>query len=185
MSISAGFMGCIWPEPSRHPRQIEHGRPSPLSRARPDRATGVICDQTIALDGHYTSRSYPEHLRRIRFRDSETAKTLVFLTNHCTLPALTIAALYKNRWHVELFFKWIKQHLRTQTILRNLGKRGEDPNLDRRLVYCPRRHHQKRLGLDASLYTLLQVLSVSLFEKIELKQALRREPQQNTRILRK
>src|SRR6266849_2348960 len=77
-----------------------------------DRATGIICDQSVALDGHYTSKNYPEHLRRIRFRDAEAGKTLVFLTNHFALPALTIAALYKNRWQVELFFKWIKQHLR-------------------------------------------------------------------------
>jgi transposase len=77
-----------------------------------DRTTGVICDQTIALDGYLTGRDYPEHLRRIRFRDAETGKTLVFLTNQLTLPASTICALYKSRWQVELFFKWIKQHLR-------------------------------------------------------------------------
>jgi hypothetical protein len=77
-----------------------------------DRAAGVICDQTIALDGHLTRRDYPGYLRRIRFRDAETGKTLVFLTNQVTLPALTICALYKSRWQVELFFKWIKQHLR-------------------------------------------------------------------------
>src|SRR5258708_31531147 len=77
-----------------------------------DRATGIICDQTIALDGHYTTQHYPEHLRRIRFRDAETGKKLVFLTNQFGLPAATICALYKSRWQVELFFKWIKQHLR-------------------------------------------------------------------------
>src|SRR6202011_5214350 len=77
-----------------------------------DRTTGIICDQTIALDGHYTSQHYPEQLRRVRFRDAVSGKTLVFLSNHFALPALTIAALYKNRWQVELFFKWIKQHLR-------------------------------------------------------------------------
>jgi uncharacterized protein DUF4372/DDE family transposase len=77
-----------------------------------DRTTGIICDQTIALDGHYTSRHYPEHLRRIRFRDAESGKTLVFITNQFGLPAATICALYKSRWQVELFFKWIKQHLR-------------------------------------------------------------------------
>ena len=77
-----------------------------------DRATGIICDQTIALDGHYTSQHYADHLRRIRFHDPETAKTLIFLTNNFALPAATICALYKSRWQVELFFKWIKQHLR-------------------------------------------------------------------------
>src|SRR6266567_3796934 len=83
-----------------------------VDSAPADRTTGISCDQSIALDGHYTSKNYPEHLRRIRFRDAEAGKALVFLTNHFALPALTIAALYKNRWQVELFFKWIKQHLR-------------------------------------------------------------------------
>ena len=77
-----------------------------------DRSTGVMCDQTIALNGFYSAKAYPEHLRRVRYRDPETGKTLVFLTNNTTLPPLTIAALYKSRWQVELFFKWIKQHLR-------------------------------------------------------------------------
>src|ERR1019366_7249756 len=76
-----------------------------------DRSSGVICDQVIALNGFYVSKIYPEHLRRIRFKDPESGKTLVFLTNNTSLPSLTIAALYKSRWQVELFFKWIKQHL--------------------------------------------------------------------------
>ena len=80
--------------------------------AQTDRSTGIICDQTIALDGFYTKQDYPSHLRRVRFKDPETGKTLVFLTNQMTLPTATICALYKNRWQVELFFKWIKQHLR-------------------------------------------------------------------------
>ena len=80
---------------------------------RTDRATGVICDQTVLLNGFYASQHYPENLRRIRFKDAESGKTLIFLTNNFVLPPLTIAALYKNRWQVELFFKWIKQHLRT------------------------------------------------------------------------
>jgi hypothetical protein len=81
-----------------------------------DRDTGVICDQRIALNGFF-SKDYPEYLRRIRFKDPESGKTLVFLTNNTSLPALTIAALYKNRWQVELFFKWIKQHLRIKRFL--------------------------------------------------------------------
>ena len=85
--------------------------------ASTNRSGGVIADQTIALDGHYTSQDYPAHLRRIRFKDPETGKTLVFLTNHVTLPALTICALYKSRWQVELFFKWIKQHLRIKRFM--------------------------------------------------------------------
>jgi hypothetical protein len=111
-----------------------------------DRASGVICDQTIALDGFYTKQDYPGHLRRIRFKDPETGKTLIFLTSHTTLSALTICALYKSRWQVELFFKWIKQHLRikrffgtsqnavkSQTWVKGVGalygKKGSDPLL--------------------------------------------------------
>ena len=81
------------------------------------RDTGVICDQRIRLNGYYASRNYPEHLRRVRFKDSESGKTLVFLTNNTALPALTIAALYKCRWQVEMFFKWITQHLRIKRFL--------------------------------------------------------------------
>ncbi len=80
--------------------------------AAADRTTGVIADQKIALHGHYTRKDYPVHLRRVRFRDLESGKTFVFLTNQTTLPTLTICDLYKSRWQVELFFKWIKQHLR-------------------------------------------------------------------------
>jgi len=83
-----------------------------LYSAPVDRSTGVICDQTIALDGYYSARRYPAYLRRIRFKDPDTGKTLVFLTNDTRLPALTICALYKSRWQVELLCKWIKQHLR-------------------------------------------------------------------------
>jgi len=84
-----------------------------LYSAQTDRSTGIICDQTIAFDGFYTKQDYPAHLRRVRFKDSETGKTLIFLTNQMTLPSATICALYKkNRWQVELFFKWIKQYLR-------------------------------------------------------------------------
>ena len=82
-----------------------------------DRTTGVVCDQSIPLSGYYVSRDYPEHLRRIRYKDPESGKTLVFLTNNTSLPPLTIAALYKSRWQVELFFKWSKQHLRIKRFL--------------------------------------------------------------------
>ena len=116
-----------------------------------DRSTGIICDQTIALNGYYSQRHYPDHLRRIRFKDAETAKALVFLTNQFVLPASTVCTLYKARWQVELFFKWIKQHLR---IKRFYGT------------------SEKRLNLDASLYTLLQILSVTLFEKVPIDQTL-------------
>jgi hypothetical protein len=137
-----------------------------------DRNTGIICDQRIALDGFYISQDYPEQLRRIRFKDPETGKTLVFLTNNTTLPALTIAALYKSRWQVELFFKWIKQHLRIKRFI------GNSENAVKTQIWCAVATYvliaivKKELQIDASLYTLLQILSVSVFEKNQLQQAL-------------
>ena len=131
-----------------------------------DRATGIICDQTIALDGHYTSQYYPEHLRRIRLRDAESGKTLVFLTDQFGLPAATVGALYKSRWQVELFFKWIKQFFGTSE---NAVKTQIWIAVS---VYVLVAIVKKRLNLDASLYTLLQILSVTLFEKIPISQAL-------------
>ena len=136
--------------------------------AATDRGTGVICDQAIAMNGFYVSKDYPEHLRRIRFKDPTSGKTLVFLTNNTTLPALTIAALYKNRWKVELFFKWIKQHLRIKKFL------GTSENAVKTQIWCAVSTYvliaivKKELQLEASLYTLLQILSVSVFEKIQI-----------------
>jgi len=136
-----------------------------------DRSTGVICDQRIALNGFYARKNYPEQLRRIRFKDPESGKTLVFLTNNTTLPALTIAALYKSRWQVELFFKWIKQHLRIKKFL------GTSENAVKTQIWCAVSTYvliaivKKELQLDASLYTLLQILSVSVFEKTPLNKA--------------
>ncbi|MDP3794714.1 MAG: IS4 family transposase [bacterium] len=140
--------------------------------AKTDRATGVICDQAIALNGFYVSKDYPEHLRRIRFKDPESGKTLVFLTNNTTLPPLTIAALYKSRWQVELFFKWIKQHLRIKKFL------GTSENAVKTQIWCAVSTYvliaivKKELHLNASLYTLLQILSVSIFEKTQISCAL-------------
>ena len=137
-----------------------------------DRSTGIICDQRIVLDGFYISQDYPEQLRRIRFKDPETGKTLVFLTNNTALPALTIAALYKSRWQVELFFKWIKQHLRIKRFI------GNSENAVKTQIWCAVATYvliaivKKELQIDASLYTLLQILSVSVFEKNQLQQAL-------------
>jgi Domain of unknown function (DUF4372)/Transposase DDE domain len=130
-----------------------------------DRTTGIICDQTIVLDGHYTSQHYPEHLRRIRFRDTETGKTLVFLTNRFGLPGMTICALYKSRWQVELFFKWIKQHLRIKRFFGTSENAVKTQIWIAVSVYVLVAIVKKRLVLDASLYTLLQILSVTLFEK--------------------
>jgi len=137
------------------------------------RDTGVICDQRVMLNGFYSARAYPEHLRRVRFKDPESGKTLVFLTNNTSLPALTIAALYKGRWQVELFFKWIKQHLRIKRFL------GTSENAVKSQIWCAVATYvliaivKKELQLDASLYTCLQILSVSVFEKTALSCALR------------
>jgi hypothetical protein len=137
-----------------------------------DRSTGVISDQQVMLNGFYSARKYPEHLRRVRFKDAESGKTLVFLTNNSALPALTIAALYKSRWQVELFFKWIKQHLRIKHFL------GNSENAVKTQVWCAVATYvliaivKKELQLDASLYTCLQILSVSVFEKNQLSCAL-------------
>ena len=140
--------------------------------AKVDRTSGIICDQSIVLNGHYISQDYPEHLRRIRFKDPTTKQTLVFLTNNTTLPPLTIAALYKSRWQVELFFKWIKQHLRIKKFL------GNSENAVKTQIWCAVSTYvliaivKKELQLNASLYTLLQILSVSVFEKTEVSSAL-------------
>jgi len=140
--------------------------------ATTDRATGVLCDQRVMLNGYYSAKKYPEHLRRIRFKDPESGKTLIFLTNNTVLPALTICALYKSRWQVELFFKWIKQHLRIKHFL------GNSENAVKTQVWCAVATYvliaivKKDLQLDASLYTLLQILSVTVFEKMPLQQAL-------------
>jgi Domain of unknown function (DUF4372)/Transposase DDE domain len=136
-----------------------------------DRTAGVICDQTIALDGYLTRRDYPEHLRRIRFRDAETGKTLVFLTNQVTLPAPTVCALYKSRWRVELFFKWIKQHLRIKRFYGTSENAVKTQIWIAVSVYVLVAIVRKRLGLEASLYTLLQVLSVTIFEKMPIQSA--------------
>ena len=136
-----------------------------------DRESGILCDQRVALNGYYSAKAYPEPLRRIRFKDPQTGKTLVFLTNNTALPALMIAALYKSRWQVELFFKWIKQHLRIKRFL------GNSENAVKTQIWCAVTTYvliaivKKELQLDSSLYTLLQILSVSVFEKTQLLQA--------------
>jgi len=146
--------------------------------ATTDRSTGVISDQTIMLNGHYSAKKYPEHLRRVRFKDPESGKTLIFLTNNTALPALTIAALYKSRWQVELFFKWIKQHLRIKHFL------GNSENAVKTQVWCAVATYvliaiaRKELQLDASLYTCLQILSVSVFEKTQISCALQADESQ-------
>jgi hypothetical protein len=145
------------------------------SRAR-DRTAAVHSDQLIRLFGFYSHQGYPERLRRIRFFDAEKRKWLVFLTNNFTLPAPTIAQLYKCRWQVELFFKWIKQHLRIKAFYGTSENAVKTQIWIAIAVYVLVAIVKKRLQLEASLYTILQILSVSLFEKIPLLQALTAPP---------
>lgn len=143
-----------------------------ISSAPVDRATGLICDQTVSLMGYQTSQNYPDRVRRIRFRDPSTAKTLIFLTNNFELPAAIVCALYKSRWQVELFFKWIKQHLRIRRFFGTSENAVKTQIWIAVSVYVLIAIVKKRLTLTASLYTLLQVFSVSLFERIPIESAL-------------
>jgi hypothetical protein len=137
-----------------------------------DRTTGLICDQSVVLTGFYSHQGFEAPLRRIRFKDPETAKTLIFLTNNFVLPAFTITELYRCRWQVELFFKWIKQHLRIKAFF------GTSENAVRSQIWIAVSTYvlvaivKKRLHLSASLYEILQILSLTMFEKIPLDQLL-------------
>jgi len=154
-----------------------------LYSAPVNRDTGLVCDQTIALNGFYAAKHYPSHLRRIRYRDPESGKTLVFLTNQFALPALTICGLYRCRWQVELFFKWIKQHLRIKRFY------GTSENAVRSQIWIAISVYvlvaiiKKQLRLDVTLHTLLQILSLTLFEKLPMQQAFGRvDPVENNLI---
>ena len=137
-----------------------------------DRTTGLICDQSVVLTGFYSHQGFEAPLRRIRFKDPETAKTLIFLTNNFVLPAFTITELYRCRWQVELFFKWIKQHLRIKAFF------GTSENAVRSQIWIAVSAYvlvaivKKRLHLSASLYEILQILSLTMFERIPLDQLL-------------
>jgi hypothetical protein len=135
-----------------------------------DRSTRIVCDQTVTLTGFYPKQRYPEALRRIKYRDPE-GRVLVFLTNDFSLPALTIAELYKARWQIELFFKWIKQHLRIKAFFGTSANAVKTQIWIAVCVYLLIAITKKRLKIDQSLYTILQILSVSVFEKIPLLQA--------------
>lgn len=137
-----------------------------------DRTTGLICDQTVMLNGFCSSKRYPQQFRRISFRDPVSAKALVFLTNQFQLPALTVCALYKCRWQVELFFKWIKQHLRIKRFFGTSENAVKTQIWIAISVYVLIAIIKKRLNLSASLHTLLQILSLTLFEKLDLAEAL-------------
>lgn len=144
-----------------------------------DKETGLRCDQTVRLTGVTSATDYPQHLRYIVFRDEKTGKRLGFFTNHFELPALVIAQLYKCRWQVELFFKWIKQHLRIKAFF------GTNENAVRTQIWIAISVYvlvaivRKRLGTEASLYTILQILSLTLFEKTPLDQLLNDKALQN------
>ena len=124
------------------------------------------------LNGFYSAENYPDHLRRIRFNDPETGKTLVFLTNNTALPALTIAALYKSRWQVELFFKWIKQHLRIKHFYGTSDNAVKTQIWIAICVYVLVAIIKKQLVSERSLYNILQVLSVNIFQQAPLQQLL-------------
>lgn len=137
-----------------------------------DRSTGLICDQTVILTVFYSRQGFDAPLRRIRYRDPETGKTLIFLTNNFALPALTITQLYRQRWQIELFFKWIKQHLRIKSFF------GTSENAVKTQVWIAVSAYvlvaivKKRLNLTASLYQILQILSLTMFEQMPLQQLL-------------
>ena len=136
-----------------------------------DKSTGVQCDQTIILTTHYPAKKYPEALRRIRFYDIERQKRLVFLTNNFDLPAITIAKLYKSRWDIEIFFRWIKQHLRIKSFFGTSENAVKVQIWTAIATYLLVAIMKKDFKLEQSLYTILQVLSVSLFEKMPVLEA--------------
>ena len=137
-----------------------------------DKSLGLRCDQTVRLTGFYAARDYPEKLRRVKYHDLKTDKTFVFLTNNFALPAMTIADLYRCRWQVELFFKWIKQHLRIKSFYGTTDNAVKTQIWIAVSIYVQVAIIKKRLNLDASLYTILQILSVTIFENIPLDQLL-------------
>ncbi len=147
-----------------------------------DKTTGLRSDQTIVLAGPKSSRLYPEALRRVAFYDAQNERRLVFLTNNFTLPALTIARLYKSRWQVELFFKWIKQHLRIKAFYGTSDNAVKTQVWIAISVYVLVAIVKKELGIQRSLYEILQILSVTLFEKTSLFTTLSDSPTPNSEV---
>jgi len=144
-----------------------------------DKTTGVKFDQTVALTGFYSKKDYPEKLRRIKYFDTEKGRSFIFLTNQFTLPPITIAELYRYRWRVEIFFKWIKQHLRIKSFY------GTSENAVKTQIWIAVSTYvlvaimRKRLKIDLTLYTILQILSITLFEKMPILQALTADDYRN------
>lgn len=145
-----------------------------------DKSAGLRCDQTVTLTGLNTASSYPQHLRRVKFIDPTTKKELVFLTNNFALPAFTITELYRNRWYVELFFKWIKQHLRIKAFFGTTENAVKSQIWIAITTYVLVAIVKKRLNIDGSLYSLLQVLSLTLFERVHINQLLNHIPDNYT-----
>jgi len=143
-----------------------------ISSNKPNKKRGVTCDQTVKPTGFYTTQHYPENLRRIRFIDIETGRRMVFLTNNFELTAEDIALLYKNEWQVKLFFKWIKQHLKVKSFW------GTSPNAVKSLIYIAIITYtliaiiKSKLNSKLSTYEILQILSVSLLDKMPLRELL-------------
>ena len=136
-----------------------------------DKSTGVRCDQTVVLTGHYSKKDYPEKLRRIKYFDADKGRSFVFLTNQFTLPPVIIAELYRYRWRVEIFFKWIKQHLRIKKFFGTSENAVKTQIWIAVSIYVLVAIMKKRLKIDLTLYTILQILSITLFEKMTILQA--------------
>jgi hypothetical protein len=145
-----------------------------------DRATGLVCDQTVVLTGFYSRKGFQAPLRRIKFNDPETGKRFIFLTNNFALPALTIAQLYRMRWRVELFFKWIKQHLRIKAFFGTSENAVKSQIWIAVSVYVLIAIVKKRINLSATLYKMLQILSLTMFERMPIDQLLASEPRAPT-----
>jgi len=147
-----------------------------------DKAAGIKSDQTVALTGFYSKKDYPEKLRRVKYYDENKGRSFVFLTNQFTLPAITIAELYRYRWPVEIFFKWIKQHLRIKKFY------GTSENAVKTQIWIAVSTYllvaimKKRLKIELTLYTILQILSITLFEKIPIFQALTEKNYRNQKV---
>ena len=142
-----------------------------------DKETGLRCNQTVALTWFYSARNYPDKLRRIKYYDAGTEKRLVFLTNNFSIPAITIAELYRHRWQVELFFKWIKQHLRIKSFFGTSENAVKTQVWIAVSVYVLVAIIKKRLNIQASLYSILQILSLTVFEKTPIGQLLTKHSQ--------
>jgi hypothetical protein len=144
-----------------------------------DKNTGVRCDQTVVLTGYYSKKDYPEKLRRIKYFDADKGRSFVFLTNQFTLPPLIIAELYRYRWRVEIFFKWIKQHLRIKNFFGTSENAVKTQIWIAISIYVLAAIMKKRMKIDLTLYTILQILSITLFEKMPILQAFTEDDYKN------